>query len=110
MIGILGGGQLGRFLVNAAREWDIECAVLDPDPEAPAGKIAARFETGNLTDSSRVLDFARGLDLLTVEIENVSADALEELACVRDNQLQHPGAGQHRNRVLLSKAFVVKQT
>lgn len=80
MIGILGGGQLGRFLVNAAREWDIECAVLDPDPEAPAGKIAARFETGNLTDSLRVLDFARGLDLLTVEIENVSADALEELA------------------------------
>ncbi|MBL8022368.1 MAG: 5-(carboxyamino)imidazole ribonucleotide synthase [Leptospirales bacterium] len=79
MIGVLGGGQLGRFLIHAAREWDLKLAVLDPDPEAPAGPVAHRFEVGSLLDFETVVRFARNVDLLTVEIENVNADALEQI-------------------------------
>ncbi|MCE9599715.1 MAG: 5-(carboxyamino)imidazole ribonucleotide synthase [Spirochaetia bacterium] len=79
LIGVLGGGQLGRFLVNTAREWDIRLSILDPDPEAPAGRVAHRFQVGNLLDYETVIEFARDLDILTVEIENVNADALEAI-------------------------------
>jgi len=80
IIGVLGGGQLGRFLVYAAREWDVQTFVLDPDPDAPAAIVADRFRAGSLLDFDCVHSFAHDVDLLTVEIENVNADALEEIA------------------------------
>jgi 5-(carboxyamino)imidazole ribonucleotide synthase len=79
MLGILGGGQLGRFLVTAAREWEIRTSVLDPDPTAPAGKVSDRFVTGSLLDASAVHSFAQGCEHLTIEIENVNVDALLEI-------------------------------
>lgn len=79
LIGVLGGGQLGRFLIHAALEWDLKLAVLDPDPEAPAGNVAHRFQVGDLLDHDTVIAFASDVDLLTVEIENVNASALEEI-------------------------------
>lgn len=79
MLGILGGGQLGRFLVTAAREWEIRTSVLDPDPSAPAGKVSDRFVTGSLLDSSAIQSLARDCEHLTIEIENVNVDALAEL-------------------------------
>lgn len=78
-IGVLGGGQLGRMLIQAANSLDIQLHMLDPDPDAPCAQIAYSFEVGSLTDYQTVMDFGQDKDLLTVEIENVNTDALKTL-------------------------------
>jgi len=78
-LGILGGGQLGRMLIQSGLDWNIFFSVLDPDPSAPCSTIA-EFSTGKLTDYQTVIDFGRTCDLITIEIENVSVSALKELA------------------------------
>jgi len=78
-IGVLGGGQLGRMLIQAANSLDIQLHMLDPDPNAPCAQIAYSFQVGPLTDYQTVLEFGQGKDLLTVEIENVNTEALKAL-------------------------------
>jgi 5-(carboxyamino)imidazole ribonucleotide synthase len=77
-IGILGGGQLGRMLIQSAIDFNIHFSVLDPDAEAPCSKLSS-FTHGKLTDFDTVINFGKELDLLTIEIENVSVPALKEL-------------------------------
>lgn len=77
-IGILGGGQLGRMLIQSAIDFNIHFSVLDPDAEAPCSKLSS-FTHGKLTDFDTVVNFGKELDLLTIEIENVSVAALKEL-------------------------------
>ena len=78
-VGILGGGQLGRMLIQAAIDFDLDISILDPDPNAPCKLFANRFEVGALTDFDTVYQFGQTVDLLTIEIENVNVDALEKL-------------------------------
>lgn len=78
-IGVLGGGQLGRMLIQAANSLDIQLHMLDPDPDAPCARIAYSFQVGSLTDYHTVLAFGQNKDLITVEIENVNTDALKTL-------------------------------
>ncbi len=78
-LGILGGGQLGKMLLYVTRKWDIYTKVLDPSAEAPCKIACDEFCQGDLMDFDTVLEFGRGLDVLTIEIENVSVDALEKL-------------------------------
>ncbi len=77
-IGILGGGQLGRMLIQKGIDWNIDFSVLDPDPGAPCKGIAT-FTHGKLTDQDTVLSFAGSSDIITIEIENVSTQALKLL-------------------------------
>lgn len=78
-VGILGGGQLGRMLVQAGIDLNIDFAVLDPDPQAPCSKLAA-FTCGKLTDYDAVMAFGKTSDVITIEIENVNTAALKDLA------------------------------
>lgn len=78
-IGVLGGGQLGRMLIQAANSLDIQLHMLDPDPDAPCAQIAYSFQVGSLTDFQTVMNFGQNKDLLTVEIENVNTEALKAL-------------------------------
>lgn len=78
-LGILGGGQLGKMLLQETRKWDIHTKVMDASPEAPCRIGCNEFVLGNLMDFEAVLQFGKGLDVLTVEIENVNVDALEAL-------------------------------
>ena len=78
-VGILGGGQLGRMLIQSGIDFNIPFAVLDPDPSAPCSQIA-EFYCGKLTDFNTVMEFGSKCDILTIEIENVNTDALKELA------------------------------
>ncbi len=78
-LGILGGGQLGRMLIQSAIDFNLYTKVLDPDPEAPCKDLASSFHTGSLTDYQTVVDFGQDVDVITIEIENVNCDALEEL-------------------------------
>ena len=78
-LGVLGGGQLGRMLIQSAMNFNISTVILDPDPKAPCKDLATEFHVGKLTDFDTVYEFGRKVDLLTIEIENVNVDALEQL-------------------------------
>lgn len=78
-LGMLGGGQLGRFFVSAAHEMGYQVWVLDPDPHSPAGLIADRHLVAEYTDYTALDDFATGCAAVTTEFENVPAATLEYL-------------------------------
>ena len=78
-IGVLGGGQLGRMLIQEAIDLDLHLHMMDPDPNAPCSSIAHSFTCGSITDYESVIEFGKDKHLVTVEIENVNIEALETL-------------------------------
>lgn len=78
-LGILGGGQLGRMLIQEAINWNVTVHVLDPDKNAPCRNLCKEFELGSLQDFDTVYNFGKNLDMITIEIEKVNVDALEKL-------------------------------
>ena len=78
-VGILGGGQLGRMLLQAAANYPVETHVLENDDECPAAHLCRFFIKGDIRDFDTVYNFGKSLDALTIEIENVNIDALEKL-------------------------------
>lgn len=78
-LGILGGGQLGKMMLFETRKFDIRTIVLDPSADAPSRLACNEFTQGDLMDFETVLQFGRKADVITIEIENVSIDALEQL-------------------------------
>lgn len=77
-IGILGGGQLGRMFIQEALKYDDEFYVLDPNPECSCAHIS-HYTRGDFNNYDDVLDFGRDKDVVTIEIEHVNVQALEEL-------------------------------
>ncbi|AZQ43632.1 5-(carboxyamino)imidazole ribonucleotide synthase [Nonlabens ponticola] len=78
-LGILGGGQLGKMMLYTTRKWDIQTYVMDKHDTAPAFEGSTVFFEGDIMDYEAVLEFGRQVDVLTIEIENVNVDALEQL-------------------------------
>ena len=78
-LGVLGGGQLGRMLIQETINYDVQVHCLDPDAEAPCKDIAHSLTVGSLNDFDTVYQFGKDKDVITVEIENVSIEALEKL-------------------------------
>jgi 5-(carboxyamino)imidazole ribonucleotide synthase len=78
-LGILGGGQLGRMLVQSALDFNIDIKIMDPDANAPCKSIVSEFVIGSLTDFDTVYNFGKDCDLISIEIENVNTDALKKL-------------------------------
>ncbi len=78
-IGILGGGQLGRMLLQAAVNYPVETFVLENDNHCPAAHLCHHFIKGDIKDFDTVYNFGKGLDAITIEIESVNVDALEKL-------------------------------
>jgi 5-(carboxyamino)imidazole ribonucleotide synthase len=78
-IGLLGGGQLGRMLLQAAIDLDIKVSCLDPDAEAPCHELAHFFKEGSFQDYDAVYQFGRHFDVVSIEIEHVNIEALEQL-------------------------------
>lgn len=79
MLGILGGGQLGKMLLQETSRMDIRTAVLDPSSFSPCKGRAEVFEVGDLKDEETVYRFGKLVDVLTIEIEHVNVKALERL-------------------------------
>lgn len=79
-IGIVGGGQLGRMLAQAAQSLGYRVAVFDPDPRCPAASVCHRFVPGSYEDAAALAGFAAGVDVLTYEFENIPAEALQGAA------------------------------
>jgi 5-(carboxyamino)imidazole ribonucleotide synthase len=78
-LGILGGGQLGRMMMPTLRELNIEHSVLDPHPTCPCHQVADKHVVGDFRDYDTVINFGKNVDTITIEIEQVNVDALEEL-------------------------------
>lgn len=86
IIGILGGGQLGRMLALAAARLGLRCHIYCPDAESPAFDVAAARTIAGYDDADALGDFARAVDVVTYEFENVpvgAAEMLEALVPVR---------------------------
>ncbi|MCR5863269.1 5-(carboxyamino)imidazole ribonucleotide synthase [Flavobacterium sp. J372] len=79
VLGILGGGQLGKMLLTETRRMDIQTYVLDPSDEAPCRVGCDKFFTGSLMDFDTVYNFGKQVNVLTFEIEHVNVQALEKL-------------------------------
>jgi 5-(carboxyamino)imidazole ribonucleotide synthase len=99
-IGILGGGQLGRMTALAARAMGYRVQVLDPDPDCAARPVVDRVIAAPFGDASAAAELARSCDVVTLEIEQIGAQALEAAA---QHAPLRPGAAlvtmvQHRGR------------
>lgn len=90
-IGILGGGQLGKMLTQAASPWDLSIHILDQSKDFPAGTIASHFVEGSFKDFDDVYNFGQTVDLLTIEIEHVNTEALLQLE--KEGKTIHPNPG-----------------
>lgn len=78
-LGILGGGQLGRMLIQETINLNVDVYILDPDKNAPCKDLCTGFEVGALDDFDTVYQFGKKVDMITIEIEKVNVDALEKL-------------------------------
>lgn len=78
-IGIIGGGQLGKMLIEASRPWNVKNVVLEADPDCPASKVADKVIEGSLYDAAKIRELAAVSDVLTFEIEHINSDVLVEL-------------------------------
>ena len=79
-LGILGGGQLGRFFVQAAQEMGYRVTVFDPDTQSPAGRIADQHLCADYTDQQALAELARTCVAISTEFENVPATILHDLS------------------------------
>lgn len=107
MLGMLGGGQLGRFFVIAAHEMGYQVTVLDPGHDSPAGKIADVHLCAGYDDANALAEMAKTCVAVTTEFENVPASTLEKLAeavTVRPSAAS-VSIAQHR---VLEKNFIKK--
>jgi 5-(carboxyamino)imidazole ribonucleotide synthase len=83
IIGILGGGQLGRMLAVAAAQLGYRTHIYAPDADSVAAEVAARFTRGAFDDAAALARFAAGVDVLTYEFENIPTAPLAGLGGLR---------------------------
>ena len=89
-IGILGGGQLGKMVLDVSNSWGLDVFVLDPNKDCPSSKLCKKFFEGDLMDYDIVVEFGKLCDIITIEIENVNVEALKYLESV--NKKVYPQA------------------
>lgn len=78
-IAILGGGQLGKMLIQAGSRLGLSLSVMDTDRDFPAAFVCSEYVCGDIRNYDDVLAFGMNADVITIEIENVNIEALEEL-------------------------------
>lgn len=78
-VGVLGGGQLGRMLIQSAIDFNVPFKIIDPDPSAPCKDLVGEFVQGDLKDFDTVYAFGKDCEVITIEIEHVNTAALKKL-------------------------------
>ncbi|MES2800839.1 MAG: 5-(carboxyamino)imidazole ribonucleotide synthase [Bacteroidota bacterium] len=106
-LGMIGGGQLGRMFIQEAANLDVHVHVLDNDENSPCKQIASSFTKGSITDFDTVYQFGKDKELITVEIENVSIEALEQLESEGKKVFPQPRILKMIRDKGLQKAFYV---
>ncbi|MBS1599819.1 MAG: 5-(carboxyamino)imidazole ribonucleotide synthase [Bacteroidetes bacterium] len=107
-IGILGGGQLGKMLLQAAANYPVETFVMENDDDCPAAHLCHHFTKGDIKNFDDVYRFGKGLDALTIEIESVNEDALEKLETEGVKIYPKPSALRIIKNKILQKQFYKK--
>jgi 5-(carboxyamino)imidazole ribonucleotide synthase len=108
-VGILGGGQLGKMLLQAAANYPVETYVLENDEDCPAAHLCYRFIKGDIKNFDDVYSFGKGLDAITIEIESVNEDALEQLEKEGVKIYPKPSALRTIKNKILQKQFYKEQ-
>src|ERR1700759_1983919 len=108
-VGILGGGQLGKMLLQAAANYPVETYVLENDEDCPAAHLCYRFIKGDIKNFDDVYSFGKGLDAITIEIESVNEDALEQLEKGGVKIYPKPSALRTIKNKILQKQFYKEQ-
>jgi 5-(carboxyamino)imidazole ribonucleotide synthase len=108
-VGILGGGQLGRMLLQEAANYPVETWVMENDPECPAAHLCDRFVLGDIRDQEAVLAFGRQVDAITIEIENVNVEALFQLEQEGLRIFPRPSALRTIKDKILQKNFYLEK-
>jgi 5-(carboxyamino)imidazole ribonucleotide synthase len=103
--GILGGGQLGRMLLQAAANYPVETFVMENDAECPSAHLCHHFTKGDITSFDDVYNFGKGLDAITIEIESVNEEALEKLQSEGVKVYPNPAALRIIKNKILQKQF-----
>ena len=103
--GILGGGQLGRMLLQAAANYPVETWVMEDDDNSPAAHLCHHFVKGDIRNFDDVYRFGKNLDALTIEIESVNVDALEKLETEGVKIYPRPAALRIINNKVSQKRF-----
>lgn len=106
-IGILGGGQLGRMLIQNALKYDDQWFTLDPSENAPCKGIS-NFTLGDFNDFQTVLDFGKEKEVVSIEIEHVNVDALFELEKNGVKIIPNPQIIKTLQQKILQKEFYLK--
>lgn len=87
-VGVLGGGQLGKMLAQAAADWHLPFYAMDSSADSPAAPYCTGFSLGDFRRAEDVIRFGRTVDVLSIEIEHVNTDALRQL--VAEGVIVHP--------------------
>ncbi|MDH3651088.1 MAG: 5-(carboxyamino)imidazole ribonucleotide synthase [Saprospiraceae bacterium] len=87
-IGILGGGQLGKMLVQAGSRWNLDMWIMDKELRYPAANVTNQFIVGDFKDYEDVCQLGKRVDVLTIEIETINLEALAKLE--RDGKKIYP--------------------
>jgi 5-(carboxyamino)imidazole ribonucleotide synthase len=103
--GILGGGQLGRMLLQAAANYPVQTFVLENDIKCPAAHLCHNFVKGDITSFDDVYNFGKGLDAIAIEIESVNVEALEKLESEGVKIYPKPAALKIIKNKILQKQF-----
>ena len=103
--GILGGGQLGRMLLQAAANYVVETFVLENDEHCPAAHLCHHFIKSEIKDFDTVYNFGKGLDVMTIEIEAVNIEALERLQSEGVRIIPKPSAVKTIKNKIRQKEF-----
>jgi 5-(carboxyamino)imidazole ribonucleotide synthase len=104
-VGILGGGQLGRMLLQEAANYPVETWVMENDPACPAAHLCHHFVTGDIRSFEDVYQFGKQLDAITIEIEAVNVDALEQLEKEGVTVIPKPSALRIIKNKIVQKEF-----
>ena len=105
VIGILGGGQLGRMLAMAAARLGLQCHVFDPVAGGPASQVAARSFVADYDDRDALTAFAQSVDVVTFEFENIPPAALDLIETLRPIRPGRQALVTSRDR-LVEKTFL----
>lgn len=103
--GILGGGQLGRMLLQEAANYQVETWVMEKDRDCPAAHLCHHFIEGDIREFDAVYAFGQLVDVLTIEIENVNVEALERLEAEGKTVIPKPSALRTIKNKILQKEY-----
>ena len=109
-LGVLGGGQLGKMMVLAAANWNLDIWAMEKDENCPIAPFCTHFIKGDIRDFEAVYNFGKKVDILTIEVENVNTDALLQLE--KEGLTVHPSPSQLKiiKDKGLQKQFYVEQS